>query len=97
MTKAGDISLYYRIATRLRALRFRLPARQTLDDTKKKVAVICFSGSRGEGSMRKKSEELIDWIQVNSLKPLSKPRFAGYDPPWTLPFLRRNEVMIDVK
>lgn len=63
----------------------------------KKVAVLRYSGLRGDKSIRQKSDELIDWIQLRGLKIESKPRFAGYDPPWTLPFLRRNEVLIDVK
>ena len=63
----------------------------------KKVAAIRYSGSRGEKSIRQKSDELVNWIQLRGLEIESKPRSAGYDPPWTLPFLRRNEVMIDVK
>ena len=64
---------------------------------RKKVAVIRYSGSRGEKSIRQKSDELANWIQSRGLELKSNPRSAGYDPPWTLPFLRRNEVMIDVK
>jgi hypothetical protein len=36
-------------------------------------------------------------MQQNQLEAGSLPRVAGYDPPWTLPFLRRNEVIIDIK
>ena len=62
----------------------------------KKVAVIRYSGSWKEQTMRDKSEKLVEWIQANGLERLSIPRSARYDPPWTLPFLRRNEIMIDV-
>jgi len=62
----------------------------------KKVAVIRYSGSWKEHTMREKSEKLVEWIQANGLERLSSPRSARYDPPWTLPFLRRNEIMIDV-
>ena len=64
---------------------------------KKKVAVIRYSGSWGEEAMRRKAEALVDWIQANGLEPASTPRSARYDPPWTISFLRRNEVMIDLK
>jgi effector-binding domain-containing protein len=64
---------------------------------RKKVAVIRYSGSWKEQAMREKSEELVKWIQAKGLERLSNPRSAGYDPPWTLPFLRRNEIMIDVE
>ena len=62
----------------------------------KKVAVIRYSGSWKEQTMREKSEELVEWIQASGFQILSRPRSARYDPPWTLPFLRRNEIMIDV-
>jgi hypothetical protein len=89
---------------------FVLPASYTLDNAplpsnpdvklavipRKKVAVIRYSGSWKEQIMSEKSEELDEWIQANGLKRLSKPRSARYDPPWTLPVLRRNEIMIDV-
>ena len=62
-----------------------------------KVAVVQFSGFSSEESMQNKTSELNDWISANDLTPLSEPRWAGYNPPWTIPFLRRNEVMIDVQ
>jgi len=62
----------------------------------KKVAVVQFSGCWDEAGMRDKSSELNRWIKANNLIPSSVPRWAGYNPPWTIPFLRRNEVMIDV-
>jgi hypothetical protein len=90
---------------------FVLPAIYTLDNAplpsnpevklavipRKKVAVIRYSGSWKEQTMREKSKELVKWVHANGLERLSRPRSAGYDPPWTLPFLRRNEIMIDVK
>jgi hypothetical protein len=63
----------------------------------KKVAVIQFSGFWSEESMQDKTSELNDWISANNLTASSEPRWAGYNPPWTIPFLRRNEVMIDVQ
>ena len=89
---------------------FVLPAGYTLENAplpsnpevklavipRKKVAVIRYSGSWKEHTMREKSEKLVKWIQANGLERLSSPRSARYDPPWTLPFLRRNEIMIDV-
>jgi hypothetical protein len=90
---------------------FVLPANYTLENApvpsnpevkltvipRKKVAVIRYSGPWKEEAMREKAEELTEWIRANNLERLSTPRSAGYDPPWTLPFLRRNEIMIDVK
>ena len=62
----------------------------------KKVAVLRFSGLRDEQVINEKTVLLEQWIVANNLTPASKPRWAGYNPPWTLPFLRRNEVMLDI-
>ena len=45
-----------------------------------------------------KAAELQAWLAgLKGYEPISPPMYAGYDPPWTLPFLRRNEIMIEVK
>ena len=62
----------------------------------KRVAVIRYSGTWNENAMDEQTMQLKQWIAANDLTPVSDPRWAGYNPPWTLPFLRRNEVMIDV-
>lgn len=61
----------------------------------KQVAIVRYSGSWDEKVIDEKSSQLKHWIMANGLTPASEPRWAGYNPPWTLPFLRRNEVMID--
>lgn len=63
----------------------------------RKTAVIRYSGKWEEDAMRRKTTELKAWIADRGLTELSSPRSAGYDPPWTLPPMRRNEVMIDVQ
>jgi hypothetical protein len=63
----------------------------------KKVAVIRYSGSLSEQGIEEKSEELKNWLDKQGYKAISPSRSAAYDPPWTLPFLRRNEVHIDIE
>jgi hypothetical protein len=63
---------------------------------KKKVAVLRFSGRVNKVVIDEKSAQLSRWMKANNLDMASEPRWAGYNPPWTIPFLRRNEVMIDV-
>ena len=63
----------------------------------RKVAVVRYSGSWNEASYDENLKLLQQWMLQNQLKANAPPRVAGYDPPWTLPFLRRNEVMIDIQ
>jgi hypothetical protein len=57
-------------------------------------AVIRFSGFAGEQKTATKTAELMAWLDGKGITPIGKPELARYDPPWTLPFLRRNEVMV---
>ena len=57
-------------------------------------AVIRFSGLVGENKRAAKTEELMTWLDSKGITPIGQPELARYNPPWTLPFLRRNEVML---
>lgn len=57
-------------------------------------AVIRFSGFAGENKVAAKTAELKAWLEGRGIEPLGNPELARYNPPWTLPFFRRNEVMI---
>jgi hypothetical protein len=58
-------------------------------------AVISFTGFNSEEKTREKAEELRLWMKSKNLTPLGQPQLARYNPPWSIPFLRRNEVMFD--
>ncbi len=62
----------------------------------KLVAVIRYTGLWSEESYQEQTMQLKSWLMSNHYKSTSLPSFAGYDPPWALPFLRRNEVLINV-
>lgn len=57
-------------------------------------AVIKFSWLAGEDKVAKKTAELMAWLASKNITPTGKPQLARYNPPWTLPFLRRNEIMV---
>jgi len=63
----------------------------------KKVAVIQYTGSLCESGIAKNADILSNWLNQQGYKPLSPARSAAYDPPWTLPFLRHNEVQVDIE
>jgi hypothetical protein len=61
------------------------------------VAVLTFSGLPTERRLEAKTAALRMWLSnANVADAVGPPRYAFYDPPWTLPFLRRNEVMLPV-
>lgn len=62
-----------------------------------KKAVISFTGFYNEQKVAEKTLELEQWMKVRNLIGAGAPNFARYNPPWTLPFMRRNEVMINLR
>jgi effector-binding domain-containing protein len=73
------------------------PAITLKEVPRKKTAVLRYSGLLSEQSIEKKTQELKTWLDEKGYKTISPARSAGFDPPWTLPFLRRNEVHIDIE
>jgi DNA gyrase inhibitor GyrI len=63
----------------------------------RKVAVIRYAGTWKEEAMRKNTEALLAWVAESEYEAVSEPRSAGYDPPWTIPPFRRNEVLVDIE
>jgi len=61
-----------------------------------KRAVVQFSGFYNNAKIAERTVELEEWMKTKNLQATGVPKFARYNPPWTLPFLRRNEIMIDV-
>jgi len=64
--------------------------------TGKRFAAIRFSGIAKDKALEAQTMELQNFISVRNLSVLSAPTYAFFNPPWTLPFLRRNEVMVEI-
>ena len=63
----------------------------------KKFVVIEFSGSNSNENVIGHENQLMKYIKANQINIIGSPKYAFYNAPWTLPFLRRNEVMIEIK
>ena len=91
-------------------IRFYMPAKWTLatlpmpDDERvelvavapESVAVLRFSGDRGPGSVAARTAQLRETLRATGFEPIGDATAWFYDPPWTLPFRRRNEIAIPV-
>jgi hypothetical protein len=62
----------------------------------KRCAVLVFSGFAGEEKVQEKTDELLVWLKAEDRRAIGTPQLARYNPPWTLPFLRRNEILVEV-
>ncbi len=78
---------------------------QPLDDNIKllvvpaqKWAVLRFSGHANSVVMQQETNELLLWVQsLPNFQIVSAPRWAKYDPPAAISFLKRNEVQVQVE
>ena len=91
-------------------IRFFMPSKWTMDtlpapdDDKvqlvpvpgETVAVLRFSGDRGPRAVASRVDELRKILLDNGVEAIGDPVAWFYDPPWTLPFRRRNEVAVPV-
>ena len=62
----------------------------------KKFVVIEFSGTNSTENLNEHENELMNYIERKQIQIIGSPKYAFYNAPWTLPFLRRNEVMIEI-
>jgi hypothetical protein len=60
------------------------------------MAVLRFTGIASVIAMSARREGLLAALRGSSWQPIGVPVAWYYDPPWTIPFLRRNEVAVPV-
>lgn len=66
------------------------PAIRLVEASEQTVAVYTFSGVMTDAAREKAAAKLSQWLRIQEL---GKPEitFAQYDPPFAIPFLRKNE------
>jgi hypothetical protein len=69
----------------------------TLHELARKYFVVHrYSGFNTVARVQEKTNEALAWAKQQSLKVVGTPQLSRYDPPWTLPMFRRNEIMLEV-
>lgn len=63
----------------------------------KTFATITFSGTNSDENVKEHEKILLEYIATHDISVISTPKYAFYNPPWTLPPMRRNEVMIEIQ
>jgi hypothetical protein len=61
------------------------------------LAVVRFSGRPTDDRVARERTRLLDALADAGIETDGDPFFMGYDAPWTLPVLRRNEVAVPVR
>ncbi|MEM7193304.1 MAG: heme-binding protein [Pseudomonadota bacterium] len=91
-------------------VRFMMPSEYTIDtlprpnnsrvairETQPKTfAAIRFTGNATEDRIEAHETELEEFLLNKGYKAKQSASYAFYNPPWTLPFLKRNEVLIEL-
>lgn len=73
------------------------PGVQIAEIPARRVAVIMFSGLAGDAAIAEETEKLKRWIEASGLEQIGPAEVAQYNPPWTIPALRRNEILAPIR
>jgi hypothetical protein len=60
------------------------------------VAVLRYTGSTSPRAAAARAADLLASLEGSGWRATGAPTNLFYDPPWTVPFLRRNEVAVPV-
>ena len=73
------------------------PAVTIVQKEKYKVGVLRFAGYAPEEKIIQKQAWLNELLKEDGYEIRSSPHLAFYNPPWTPPFMRRNEIMFVIQ
>ena len=94
-----------------RRISFVMPSKYTLETlpkpntdlvtlrevTARKVAVLRYTWYANEKKVEDKKKELIEMLNKDGVEIVGQFSSAQYNPPLSIPFLRRNEILVDIK
>lgn len=61
------------------------------------MAVMRFSWSRASSRVASKKQALLEALRRDGVTVRGEPQFAGYNAPWTPPWMMRNEVLVEIE
>ncbi|KAB8033470.1 SOUL family heme-binding protein [Fluviispira multicolorata] len=69
---------------------------QLFEREKQKFLVIRYKGRNTKKNIQAHLDKIISYAQIKEIKIKGPFYLSYYNPPWTLPFLRRNEIMFEI-
>jgi hypothetical protein len=72
------------------------PRVQIVSQPARQIAVLSFSWFRSDERVARKKAELLELLERDGVTVKGAPEYAGYNAPFTAPWLNRNEVMIEI-
>lgn len=108
---SDTIAMTAPVAQSRSTIRFYMPSKWTMDTLPapdddrvrlvkvpgETVAVLRFSGDRSPRAVAAHTAELLETLRANDIEVTGEPQAWFYDPPWTLPWRRRNEIAVTVR
>jgi len=97
--KGAEYKMSFIMPTNYSVMNLPKPISGKIEISKQKkriLAVLRFSGFVNEKKILKIEKELISELGENKIKTRGEPFLMRYNPPWTLPFMRRNELGIEI-
>lgn len=108
---SDTIAMTAPVAQSRSTIRFYMPSKWTMDTLPapdddrvrlvkvpgETVAVLRFSGDRSPRAVAAHTAELLETLRANDIEVTGEPQAWFYDPPWTLPLRRRNEIAVTVR
>ena len=62
----------------------------------KTILVHRYSWFNTTSRVQEKIDATLQWAQQHALTVIGTPQLARYDPPWTLPMFKRNEIHVEI-
>jgi len=97
--ESGGYSVSFVMPADMRAEQVPAPIGSNLKiehESTKRIAAIRFSGMATGELFEEKGQKLLSVLKARSIQPVGEVFFARYNGPWTPPFLRRNEALVEI-